>query len=487
MISEGYATTLKKLITFTQAKFISLANVVGYDVSYVNKWSNGTKLPSSRYVERINEELGQYFADLIIKQRKEDKFSKTFPIEIGTDTLGFAICQYLCAAYRFTLNQNRSAKGKDSCPSIQIITGCHDTADFLADVLQNSIQNLEEDGELIIYGDFCTMYDAGFWEFLEPIHLTTHKLTIRVGLDLDKLETDPAYVGYLYETLDNYLDFDFMFYDASQIAQANIIILKGIFTIQYALTLPSRFIMCTYISDEARVRDIYEKFSYVGSEKKELISTVSALGMDELDFRTSFYATNRFFFFLTNGFEFILPHEVFDNIKKQVSPEKAFSIQRLCVTWEEVLNASEITFIMPTASLLRYAESGYIYLTDVEYNLTPEERKKHIQSIFEGLRKNPRLTTAVMLPSLHGNVFKGQNLAFYSNYTTGFLKKNKKYINNDANSFYVLVNPRLHAIVLHYFQNLKNLPTYHEYTVDQLEKKYEVFKLLIERTVFLNK
>lgn len=112
MISDGYASTLKRLITFTQAKFISLADVVGYDVSYVNKWSNGTKLPSSRYVERINEEMGQYFAELIAKQKKEAKFFKAFPISENTEDLGFEIGQYLCAAYRTTLNQNRSPKGK---------------------------------------------------------------------------------------------------------------------------------------------------------------------------------------------------------------------------------------------------------------------------------------------------------------------------------------------------------------------------------------
>ena len=100
MISDGYASTLKRLITFTQAKFISLADVVGYDVSYVNKWSNGTKLPSSRYVERINEEMGQYFAELITKQKKEAKFFKTFPISENTDDLGFEIGQYLCATDR---------------------------------------------------------------------------------------------------------------------------------------------------------------------------------------------------------------------------------------------------------------------------------------------------------------------------------------------------------------------------------------------------
>lgn len=138
MISDGYASTLKRLITFTQAKFISLADVVGYDVSYVNKWSNGTKLPSSRYVERINEEMGQYFAELIAKQKKEAKFFKAFPISENTEDLGFEIGQYLCAAYRTTLNQSRSPKGKENRPSIQVITGHHDTSAFLSDLLQRA-------------------------------------------------------------------------------------------------------------------------------------------------------------------------------------------------------------------------------------------------------------------------------------------------------------------------------------------------------------
>lgn len=121
-----------------------LADVVGYDVSYVNKWSNGTKLPSSRYVERINEEMGQYFAELIAKQKKEAKFFKAFPISENTEDLGFEIGQYLCAAYRTTLNQNRSPKGKENRPSIQVITGHHDTSAFLSDLLQRASRASKE-------------------------------------------------------------------------------------------------------------------------------------------------------------------------------------------------------------------------------------------------------------------------------------------------------------------------------------------------------
>lgn len=487
MITDGYASTLKRLITFTQAKFISLADVVGYDVSYVNKWSNGTKLPSSRYIERINEEMGQYFAELIKKQKKQDKFFQSFPVTKGVDDLGFEIGQYLCAAYRTTIHQNRAPKSKENRPSIQIITGHHDTATFLSDLLQKGIQSLDEDGELIVLGEFNTLYEAGFWKYFAPLKLK-HRLTLRVGLDMDKLEQDPDNLMHLYRILDNFLDIDFVFYDIKDTAHANLIILKGIFVVQYAMSgQPPRFNLCTYVFDEAMVWDIYEKFSFSGVEKRSLISNVNSLGLDELGYRTAFYATTKYFFYLTIGFEFLLPHEVFDSISKTVSPEQTFAVQRLCVTWEEILNASEIDFIMPTTSLLRYIESGYIFLTDVEYHLTADERRAHIKSVLEGMEKNPKLTMGVLLPSVNDDTYIGKNLAFYSNYKTGFWKKNRKNIHNDANSFYVITNNRLHSIILNAFQNLKNLPIYRQYDVEGVKKKYETYRPLIERTLSLSK
>lgn len=218
-----------------------------------------------------------------------------------------------------------------------------------------------------------------------------HKLTVRVGLDLDKVESNFDDLINMYRTLDEDLDIDFVFYDIKDTANANLIILKGAFVVQYALDTQPHFKMCTYIFDESLIGDIYEKFSFNGAEKKPLMSTVSSLGMDELGYRTAFYATTKFFFYLTIGFEFLLPHEVFDHISERVSPEQAFSIQRLCVTWEEILNASEITFIMPTTSLLRYVESGYIYLTDIEYSLTAEERKSILKVSLRAWKRIPNL------------------------------------------------------------------------------------------------
>lgn len=113
MLPETYGNSLKKLITFTQAKFISLASIVGYDVSYVNKWSNGSKLPSSRYIIRINEELGKYFADTIKESGREDEFYQSFGITPNDADLHVSITNYLCTSYRRTIGRSRVNKERN--------------------------------------------------------------------------------------------------------------------------------------------------------------------------------------------------------------------------------------------------------------------------------------------------------------------------------------------------------------------------------------
>lgn len=173
MGQENYAETLKKLLTFTQAKFVSIAEVVGYDISYVNKWSNGTKLPSSRYIEQINEDLGRYFTRLIKENNREKRFIKTFALPEDTTDLEFAITQHLCAAYRASIHLTHPTKTKDGKPaaSLQVLTGTHNTKSFLSDLIHKEVSTKSGETELLVFDDFCTLYQAGFWNFFNDLPL----------------------------------------------------------------------------------------------------------------------------------------------------------------------------------------------------------------------------------------------------------------------------------------------------------------------------
>lgn len=489
MLPETYGNSLKKLITFTQAKFISLASIVGYDVSYVNKWSNGSKLPSSRYIIRINEELGKYFADTIKESGREDEFYQSFGITPNDADLHVSITNYLCTSYRRTIGRSRVNKEKEreNQSTLQVILGHHDTTVFLPDILQKGLESLTEDGELLVFGEFITLYNAGFWDYFS--HITLHKkLTIRVGIDLDLLEASRENIRHLYSIINQNLSIDFVLYDSKDMAKSNLILLKGMFAIQYSLSAHRKaFNMCTYIYDEATVMNIYETFYFVNDKISPLMFPVTTLGLEQLGYRTSFYATNKYFFFLAIGMEFILPHDVFDSMTANLPPEQAFPIKRLCVTWEEIINQSDITFIVPMPSLMRYAESGYIYLTDYEYNLSVDERKAHIGTFIQGMEHNPRITLGIFSPTATDSDYLINDISFYSNYKTGFLKKNKRKIRNNADNFYILSDKRLHDIVLQGFQHLKESSSYKEYTPEALKKIYETYKPLIERTIDLLK
>lgn len=45
---NAYGTLLKKLIRFTNIKLTNLAEIVGYDTSYISKWSLFVKLDVSK-------------------------------------------------------------------------------------------------------------------------------------------------------------------------------------------------------------------------------------------------------------------------------------------------------------------------------------------------------------------------------------------------------------------------------------------------------
>lgn len=490
MMAEDYASTLKKIINFTQTKFLILAKIVGYDISYISKWCNGTKLPATKHIEQINDELARYFAETIQQDNKKKAFCKAFSIPPETDELSFEINQRLCAAYRASLKKNPAGKNKSYHSAIKVITGHHDVSIFIAELLQKELQEINGESDLLIFGEFCALADINFWKYFDSCKTSATRLTIRAGLDKDKLSSQPKYMKHLYRVLNRLLDYDFLFYDCKALEHTNLIILKDRFVLQYAMRADGIIDMCTYISDELLVQDIYNKFLLNFVTQNMLLTPAKSLGMDEIGFRNTFYSANHFFFFLTNGFEFLLPRTAFDNIIKIAGSEAypqdmSYHVRRLRVTWEELLEKVDIDFMIPTTSIMRYIETGYIYITDIEYRLTPAERKAHITSILETMKKNPLITMGALQTSAETSEYQGANLSFYSNLSSGFFKKNRQYIHNDASSFYVVSDKQLLNIVQDSFKRLKELDVYHRYTVDEITEKYEIYKSLIERTLNL--
>lgn len=55
--------------------------------------------------------------------------------------------------------------------------------------------------------------------------------------------------------------------------------------------------------------------------------------------------------------------------------------------------------IMPKNSIIRYLETGCFYLTDMNYQMTPDERKAQLNLIVEKMKQNPAITYGILLPA----------------------------------------------------------------------------------------
>lgn len=190
-------------------------------------------------------------------------------------------------------------------------------------------------------------------------------------------------------------------------------------------------------------------------------------------------------FFLTNGIEYLLSQEVFDRLIAESPADRSGNIERLRITWEEIIAKARISLIVPMPSFMRYLETGHIDLTDVQYTLTPDERIDHLKTIARTLTKSQGITLRTMHLSSAFLSYKEANLAFYSNYHMSFFKKNTLAMNSRTDPFYIIIDKELDKMVLDYFNDMTQASYYQPCSAQYLESKIRIYQHMLEKITSL--
>ena len=130
-----------------------------------------------------------------------------------------------------------------------------------------------------------------------------------------------------------------------------------------------------------RVQDIYNRF-YVGfANQQAALAPVKTLGIEDIGFRTAFYSFDKYFFFLTNGVDFLLPPQAVSEFLAEIKASKQVTRQigQLQIMWDEMMASGEVEFMLPMTSIIRYIETGYMFFTDKEFKMKAPYRKMHLQ------------------------------------------------------------------------------------------------------------
>lgn len=483
MAHSAYAALLKHLLAFTETKYTALSEAIDYDMSYISKWVNGARLPASRHIDRVNQDMARFFAGRAAKDGREKAFCQEFhlPGFVQGDELIFQIYNLFNEAYHQTVQASR--KNTAAAPSIQLVTGRAACRKALAALLQKYLRAGCTAGEMIITGRFDTLDKNEFWKLLEDCQNPHQACNLHLGLNMEAFKADmPVSARSFYHCLDELLNYNFTLHEIKEEAYHNIIVLKGGFAAMYYVDPDGYIDICTFLSETAQVAEIYNKCCAFMMVQPVLVEPKMTLGMEPFGYRDIFFTSDHYLFFLTNGLEFLLPDEVYDCLCQLIDAGRYPSatkkwVHRIQDLWYQLIEQGQMKIIMPKKSIIRYLETGCFYLTDMDYQMTPQQRRDQLQLIVEKMKKNPQLTAGILFPaSEEEQEADFLNLAFYGNYTSAFFKKNTHHLLPGSQPIYLLHSTILIECLHTYFESLTKEARYQEFSAQNVDS----LKALIE-------
>lgn len=486
-----YGTLLKTLINFSGSKLSTVAEEVGYDVSYISKWCNKAKLPASKMAPNINRTLANHFSSEILKHEDLNVFSKTFSVDATPETLNSIIYNLLKDNYKESSKAAATEIHNQENHQPMVFSLASDIYDFFNHELSEILLSYNEPLEILCTLDVCRFITSNVTE-VSAYRMPSHEIKVKIGLNADLLSSDSDnYLKNLYFFLNSHSHISFDFYEDSLMNSMNTIVVKDHMAIVCGLDQYSRIQVATVITEPEKVNQIYVRTLPAFRTTNLMVHATESDEFYQYGYRTDFYARNNFQIFLTRGFEYLLPEECWEPIiraAKERDKDKFMSrlVSQLQITWDEIFEKGSIDFFVLKSSLMKYMEDGEIIFADVVYNMTPEERKLHIQNVLAITKKNPNIKFYVIDEEYLPGVQHLLHTSVFNNRKKLFLKNPERYHLDIGPHFYSVLSDQLIKEISTYFDNMKVKEFCFEYDSEAVQKFAEKYGPLVNRMIDLS-
>ncbi len=484
-----YGPLLKKLISFSGLKMSTVANLLSYDLSYISKWCNGSKLPAARTAPETNRALALLFAQEIKARDDAERFGRMF--SVTSDKIDESIYQLLTAAYRDSDGKGTGLRAEHDSSATRILTQAGDIYNFFHHEFIELLAEETEPVDILCTLDLsCFLASTAAEPYIQLSQMPD--IRVKIGMDLDtfKGKKDGDFKT-LYAFLNMYHKVAFDIYDNSNMNTLNTIVVRGKLALLCALDQYKRISAIVVVQDLEKVNQLYLKLIPVFRGSPVLLHHARAAEFNKSGYRTDFYARENYQILVAKGFEFLLPVECWDSIM-QAALEKddggfeARMVKRMQITWEEIFEKSSMDFFTTKSSLLKYLEDGEIVFLDVVYHMSVPERKLHIQKVLDITKKNPNIHFFVIdddcLPEMQ-HLF---GASVYSNRRKIFLKNLWSLREESEAQFYCVDSEQMTGDIVHFLDRLRDSVYCYPFDAESLQRFIDRYGSMINRMLELN-
>lgn len=490
-----YGITLRNLLSFSNTKFIVLGNYLGYDVSYVSKWCSGCKLPTVKSSQEINKKVGILLGKEIIKLDKGLNFFTEFGVEIPKNKLltkddsflGEIIYKLLEEAYNEQAPKNLENDGVD------IFFDSSEIKSLLEEIFQKELLGRENQEEIKIYTsmDICMSDCIYIIDLLSKINYENKNITLAIGFSLNESQKDIIKkISVVYGLLNKFVNLNIEIYDSKDFKHLNFIVMKKRVSFIYSLSSNGIIESIILVKEKIKVDKIYNIISKSMNDRNRLLSLTNSYRLRKYGYRAEFYSGSSFNFLLVNGFEFLLPSNILNNIidyakENMYSENDIMTIKKLKITWEEMFENASINFFVLKSAIFKYLEDGELLYMNVKYKMSIDERKEHYIHFIESIKKNKNIHFYIIDDEkLEKNI--DYKISIFSNKEKLFMK-NYVRLNEKKEPFFSIVNNEsLIKNIDLCFENLKKSFICKEYSCDEIEYIWHKYENLLFRLMEIN-
>lgn len=483
-----YGEQLKKLIKFTDMKMSSVADIAGYDLSYISKWCNKNKLPASRVASEINRNLGKAFAKEIINQGEIENFCTEFSVSVKEEQLEVYIYTILKEAFKKSSAANDNEIKKNTVYNARVLVARYEIREYLTKELPEMIRSSSEPVDILGTFDICEMLRSSKFDFVANPELKS-QIRIKTGIDINNLSKEDYINLYTLINTNYYISFDF--YDNENFKNQNLIVIKNKVALLCSLDSMGEISLGVIINDPEKVAKIYERTESMFKINHLLITATTSKEMMHTGYRSNFYAYGDFQMFLARGCEFFLPLNMADKLKK-IAAEQGFDVymqeffKKLLINWEDIFSKEKADFYILKSRIFKYIEDGEIYFTDIHYKMTVEERKEHINHLIELSKKNPKLNFFIIDDEKIPYSIKNIDFSLYNNHNKLFIKNIKQFESDFGPQFYSILNEKIINDITNIFEGIKEKDFVTHYNYKKLEDFMDRYGGMVYRMLSLS-
>ncbi len=429
---KSFGETLKELKDMCNMKSITLANYLGYDISYISKWCANKNLPSGRNVTHILTEISRIFSREIFNSNMIDLFNNKF----GTKIVYIEeLQQYIRMILDDSYDRSKRIEKNLKKNSNKTIFGNEELDSFIMNRIFEILSSDKKELNLYCTLDILDILDSEI--ILQKIEHLKNDSVINLKIVCDKerfinecLE-DIYNIHYVLSKLEN---INVQVYSDENLKKANILLVKDEFAIIYSLDEEVKSNFGAVIANAEELEKIYASLSY---RFKPFNIIIDMVNNEELKDKHifNFYNSKSFKFLFDLDFDFLDPKSMMDNLNIDENLETISSqIANLETIVERKLKNSHVDIFIERNTLNNYIYNGII-LSNNENVLNILDR---IETLSEYMKDNKEIKIHMLKKINIYEVFQ-DSLSVYLGENFLLMKKTKKNNGNNERTLYYII------------------------------------------------